>query len=149
MTELRLGEALHKSIRVACSPAHAFRVFTGDINMWWPSSHRKWQDSELHFESGKGGRFYERAPGGEERPLGEVVHWEPPTRVHYSWYPGGGVGATEVEVQFVLEGQGTLVQVTHREAESQLGPQWPKRASHFSKAWDDVLPAFSQWIERK
>lgn len=149
MSELQVGEPLHKSIRVACSPAHAFRVFTCDINIWWPPSHRKWQDSELHFEDGQGGRFYERSRDGEERRLGEVVHWDPPTRVHYSWYPGGGLGATEVEVHFVMEGHETLVEVTHREAQSQLAQEWPKRATHFSKAWDDVLPAFSQHIGRK
>ncbi len=148
MSELAIGEALHKSVRVTCSPAHAFRVFTSEINLWWPPSHRKWQGSTIHFEDGPGGRFFERKSDGEEFVLGEVVDWEPPEHVIYSWNPGGGVGFTEVEIHFVLEGKDTLVKVTHRDAGEERAQEWPRRAKHFAKAWDEVLGDLSHFIER-
>jgi hypothetical protein len=97
-------------------------------------------------EAGVGGRFYQRDETGEEARLGEVTRWDPPARVTYTWYPGAIEGPTEVDVQFSRDGEHTLVDVTHAEGDSQMGTAWTGRAKKFDRAWDDVLPAFAEFV---
>ncbi len=116
------------------------------MNAWWPHSHRRFDASTLSFEAHVGGRFVETSPSGEEAVFGEVLHWEPPHRIAYSWNPGSSVGPTEVDVRFIGEGAETRVEVTHSEAESGLGDEWRKRVQIFERAWDSVLPALSEHL---
>lgn len=138
-----MSQPVQKSIVVRCSVAHAFRVFTDRIDLWWPPSHRKDPDSVFFLEAGEGGRFGERLPAGDERILGEVLLWEPPERLVYSWWPGAVDAPTRVEVRFSPEAGATRVDVTHAIGESGLGERWPERARIFTRAWDQVLPAFA------
>ena len=56
-------------------------------------------------ESGAGGRFYARKADGSERPMGEVLAWEPPSRLTYSWFPGTSEALpTEIDIFFSQEG---------------------------------------------
>lgn len=96
-----------------------------------------------------GGRFYERTDAGEEVELGRVLVSEPPKRIKYTWRPGSTIAPTEVEVSFLADGEATLVQVDHREAESELRELWPERVKKFDQAWDAVLPALARFIERE
>lgn len=144
-----MNEPLRKSVTVRCSPQHAFEVFTARLDSWWPPSHKRDANSQLTLEPRIGGRFVERAPAGEEHVLGEVLCWEPPERVVYTWFPGALEGPTRVEVQFSAEGPQTRVDVTHHEGDSELGEQWHERVQLFARAWAHVLPAFQQQAERK
>jgi len=138
-----VSEPIRRSVRVRCSAAHAFRVFTERIDLWWPQSHRRDAASVFFIEAGEGGRFGERLPDGEERILGKVLHWGPPERLVYSWWPGAVDAPTRVEVRFLAEGDDTtLVEVRHTEADSKLGDEWPRRAGLFRRAWSQVLPAY-------
>jgi uncharacterized protein YndB with AHSA1/START domain len=94
-----------------------------------------------------GGRFYEREPAGREADLGEVLLWEPPSRVRYSWWPGADDRPTEVEVVFRAAGDITVVEVTHSEADSGLGERWPERVKKFETGWGAVLSALRASIE--
>ncbi len=99
-------------------------------------------------ESGAGGRFYARKADGSERPMGEVLAWEPPSRLTYSWFPGTSEALpTEIDIFFSQEGDFTRVDVTHRELVSLQG-EWPGKAAGYDRAWDHVLPAFAKWIEQ-
>lgn len=138
---------LERRIEVRCSVEHAFEVFTRRIDMWWPPSHKRFADSRLVLEAREGGRFYERAASGSESELGEVLSWEPPLRVRYSWWPGADDKPTEVEVMFRAEGDVTVVEVTHREGDAGLGDRWPERVKKFEKGWSAVLTAFRARIE--
>lgn len=138
---------LERTIEVRCSVEHAFTVFTRRIDLWWPPSHKKFADSRLLFEERAGGRFFERAASGSEADLGEVLVWEPPQRVRYSWWPGADDKPTEVEVLFRAEGDVTVVEVTHSEANAGLGDRWPERVKKFEKGWGAVLAAFQAQIE--
>lgn len=141
-----MNEPLKRSVRVRCPVDHAFAVFTDRIDLWWPSSHRMLTDSRLRMEARVGGRFFERTNAGDEKKLGEVVRWEPPHRVTYTWYPGAISAPTEVDVSFTPDGDFTVVDVTHAEGDSRLGEAWNQRVVKFASAWTEVLPAFVNYL---
>jgi uncharacterized protein YndB with AHSA1/START domain len=138
-----MSESLQKQILVDCDPRHAFEVFTAQLDGWWPSSHRRFGASRLEIEPRVGGRFSEVSEDGERAELGEVVRWEPPHRVTYTWNPGSSTGPTEVDVTFAAKGEQTLVCVTHREGQTR---QWQERVAKFKTSWDVVLPAYGEYI---
>lgn len=142
-----MAEPLRRSIRVRCPIEHAFIVFTERIDQWWPVGHRRYGESQVVLEGKVGGRFIERATTGEEAKLGEVVAWEPPHRLSYTWQPGAIDKPTHVEVRFTEEGPETLVEVVHSEGDSALGDLWQQRVQLFSKGWEKVLPPFQALAE--
>lgn len=142
-----MSAPLERSLTVRCSVEHAFDTFTARVDLWWPPGHRRLDGSRLAIESRVGGRFFERDDRGEEALLGEVVRWEPPHRLTYTWYPGARVGPTLVDVRFVAEGAATRVEVTHSEGDAALGDEWPTRVARFERAWARVLPAFERCVE--
>ncbi len=144
-----MNDPLERTIRVGCSIGHAFDVFTGEIDTWWPPGHRRFEASRLHLETAPGGRFYERTTAGEEAVLGEVLECDPPHRIRYTWYPGSIDKPTLVDVGFTEDGDATIVVVTHSEGDSELGPNWSDRVVLFDRGWDHVLAAFSTHVERR
>lgn len=139
-----MSASIKKTLRVAVPVELAFVAFTEHVDAWWPPGHRKFEASTLQFEAWVGGRFFETAGSGDHALLGEVLRWEPPRRLTYSWWPGAGAGPTEVDVQFVSEGDSTLIEVTHSEADSGIGADWPKRVQRFLRGWDSVLASFAE-----
>lgn len=139
---------LVRTVRVACGIERAFETFTAGIDLWWPQSHRRFPDSRMVLEAFEGGRFLEVATdGSREALLGNVVRFDPPGRLAYTWYPGALTGPTLVEVRF-NSGEGhTFVEIVHSEGESGLGEEWPRRAERFASAWGEVLPCFAKRIE--
>ena len=126
-------EAVHKSLFVECSPERAFEVFTKEIGAWWPTqSHSIGQDkiTEVVFEQQVGGRVFERHSDGGEGEWGRVLACDPPHRFVMSWYPGHDASkATELEVRFAAEGDGTRVELDHRgwEIHARAGSGDPRR----------------------
>lgn len=76
-----MAEPLCRTVRVRCPIAHAFRIFTARIDLWWPQGHRRFAGSRLHLETFPGGRFFERSAAGEEARLGDLLSCEPPHRI--------------------------------------------------------------------
>ncbi len=138
-------EAVKKSLAVRCSPERAFEVFTREIGDWWPlSQYSIGQEkiTEVVFEEKVGGRIFERHNDGGEGEWGRVLAWEPPNRFAMSWYPGGTPAeATELEVRFAPEGDGTRVDLEHRGWEI-LGEQATDTRSQYDGGWIGVLGHF-------
>ena len=134
-------------MRVRCSLEHAFATFTARLDLWWPRGHRRFEDGRLALEPRVGGRFFDRSPDGAEAVLGQVVLWEPPRALVYTWKPGSITEPTTVEVRFVAEGDHTRVDVLHREGDAALGAQWLERVALFTRGWGAVLPAFAAAAE--
>ena len=115
---------VRKSVRVEAPPLRAFDIFTGGIGRWWPKSHKIGQ-ADLDrpvIEPREGGRWFELDVDGSECEIGMVAVWEPPTRLILIWqltpeftYDANLV--TEVEVRFTPDGDGTLVELEHRDLE--------------------------------
>ena len=142
-----MNSPLQLQVEVGCSPSHAFRIFTEKVDLWWPPGHRKRRGSSLQFEPFVGGRFLEVGPGEEVSALGQVLVWQPPERLVYSWYPGAHLGPTEVQIHFCAQGATTRVEVLHSEGESLLGDKWNERVTRFNRSWNEVLPAFLHCVE--
>jgi uncharacterized protein YndB with AHSA1/START domain len=135
-----------RSIRVSCGLYDAFTTFTACIDLWWPVAHRRFPDSIVVMEPWVGGGFFEKNPDGKAVRLGEVVRFDPPRALSYTWYPGAIEKPTLVHVSFVEDGDAVLVTVTHAEGESALGMEWEKRSVRFAKSWEEVLPAFASYL---
>lgn len=107
------------ALRVAASPERAFDVFTQDIGLWW-TPHRAFQitprgDGVLSFEGGEGGRLITTLPNGKVFKIGDVVAWDPPRRIAFTWRQATFAPEmqTDVEVLFEPLGDETRITVTH------------------------------------
>jgi uncharacterized protein YndB with AHSA1/START domain len=136
-----------KSITVACNVQNAFRIWTEQIYAWWPAGHSRSGDpaTQVLIEGKVGGRFYERTSHGIEYDCGQVLLWEPPHRLAYSWFLGSGPEQpTEVDVRFIALGPTqTRVEVEHRGPEL-IGELWWRNQARYRAAWEVVLPAFAK-----
>ncbi len=138
-----------RQIRVRCSAAHAFKVFTSRMDQWWPPRHRPFagQGARVAVEPRVGGRFYATNAAGEVWEYGRVLRWEPPDCLSYAWFLGTSAELpTEVTVTFSPQGDETLVEVVHRESQS-LGGAWPEKAVIYRRSWQAVMDAFAAQIE--
>jgi uncharacterized protein YndB with AHSA1/START domain len=138
-------EAVNKRLVVKCSPERAFEIFTREIGSWWPLDRYSIGESkitEVVFEEQVGGRIFERHSDGGEGEWGRVLTWEPPHRFVMSWYPGGTPAeATELEVRFAAEGDGTKVELEHRGWEI-LGEKAAETRGQYDGGWAGVLAEF-------
>jgi len=115
---------VRKSIFVEASQAHAFDVFTREVGQWWPKSHKIGPvdvDRPI-IEPREGGRWYELDVDGTECEIGKVAVWDPPSRLILIWqltpdFKFDPNLVTEVEVLFTAEGDGTRVELEHRDLE--------------------------------
>jgi len=59
---------VRKSVSVKASAEHAFRVFTDDIDSWWPRTHHigKAPMKKVVIEGAAGGRCYSEQTDGAE-----------------------------------------------------------------------------------
>lgn len=109
-------EPIEIEFAVACPPRHAFDVWANKMSMWWPSGHSMSGDPDLvvTFEPRVGGRIFERTPTGVEHDWGEIVAWEPPHRLAYLWHIAfDRSDATDVEITFHVDPEGTRVRIVH------------------------------------
>ncbi|MEQ8277944.1 MAG: SRPBCC domain-containing protein [Deltaproteobacteria bacterium] len=143
-----MNAPLRRSVTVACDVEHAFETFTARIDLWWPPSHKA-EGAHLVMEPGVGGRFVAKRGDGGEKLFGEIVRWEPPHRLTYTWYPGALTEPTEVDVQFLADGDATVVEIVHAEAAAAMGDQWPERVALFERGWGLVLPAFADYVRSR
>jgi uncharacterized protein YndB with AHSA1/START domain len=139
-------EAVRKSVLVDADPETAFRVFTDKIQTWWPlGTHGIFGDDaeELAFREGK---LVEVAKDGREAVWGEVLAWEPPARVHFTWRPGFDEGEpdTEVEVRFTAEGDGARVELVHTGWEKLA--DGAKNRAGYDSGWEGVLEAYGKAV---
>lgn len=140
-------QVVAKAITVACNVQNAFRLWTEQIRTWWPAGHSRSGDpaTQVFLEGKVGGRFYERTAQGDEYDWGQVVLWEPPHRLTYTWYLGSGPEQpTQVDVRFVALGPAqTRVEIEHRGPEL-IGALWGRNQARYQAAWAVVLAAFAQ-----
>jgi uncharacterized protein YndB with AHSA1/START domain len=135
--------AVRQEVVVRCAPDHAFRVFTAQVDAWWPASHRRFPASTLRLGAGEGGALIETSTTGEVHQLGEVVRWEPPRLLCFSWRLGAPPSApTLAFVRFEPAGDQTRVRVEHVEGPHAL-PDWARTATIFRRSWRHVLDALA------
>jgi uncharacterized protein YndB with AHSA1/START domain len=127
---------IRKSIWVARPPETSFKVFCEEMSQWWPGGFGG-RDARVFLEQEVGGRFYERRADGSEYEIGRITAYQPPVLVAFTWRAPSWATATQVEVRFSAEGEGTRVALEHR--------GWEQDAKLFEfrkdydSGWDGVL----------
>jgi uncharacterized protein YndB with AHSA1/START domain len=149
--------AVRRSVTVSAPPERAFAVFTTGFSTWWPmeSHHIGDKDAvEVVLEPRAGGRWFERAADGTECDWGFVTECDPPRRLLLAWhltseytFDPDPAKATEVEVTFTPQGDGTLVELEHRGFEK-LGRVGAKMRDAVSEpgGWGDLLGMFAKAV---
>jgi uncharacterized protein YndB with AHSA1/START domain len=137
-------EPVRKSIEVKCSQEHAFRVFTEQMNAWWPrATHSIGQAQSVAcaIEGRVGGRVFETLANGDQISWGQVLAWDPPRRLAFSWHLAQGQDtASEVEIKFSAAGSGTTrVDLEHRNWERFGGENARERRDNYEKGWGLIL----------
>ncbi|MGA2009468.1 MAG: SRPBCC domain-containing protein [Solirubrobacteraceae bacterium] len=135
-------EPLVIEFKVGVPPARAFEAWTRRCSTWWPASHTVSGDPEaITFEPRAGGRIVERARGGAEHDWGTVLDWQPPTRLRYRWQLFfDPADATEVEVTFSAQEDGTAVRLVHS-GWDRLGTAGRPRATKTRQVWGELAAA--------
>jgi uncharacterized protein YndB with AHSA1/START domain len=154
-------EPIRRSVTVRCTPEDAFRVFTDQMDDWWPlETHGRAADQladegvkaeRLEVQGRIGGQIIEHMSNGESLPWGEFLAWEPPTRLVLGWKPHSRpVAPTEVEVRFLPDGDETRVELEHRGWE-RVGAEAPevREAYGSPQGWVTTLNVFAAAIERE
>jgi uncharacterized protein YndB with AHSA1/START domain len=147
MPESAASVVIRKSVTVQVPLENAFRFFTEEIGSWWPLATKSvgQQEAEtLVIEPRVNGRVYERTRGGEEHKWGDVLVWEPPDRLGFTWHPGRGEETRqEVEIRFSASADGTLVELEHRGWE-RLVATAEEIPEHYESGWDEVLSRYAE-----
>ena len=133
-----------RTVTVACSQEHAFTIFTEQIGQWWPlQTHTVFEESTAGVEF-VDGSLVERASDGRTDVWGEVITWDPPHQVVFTWHPGRPDGPlTEVRVTFTADGDRTRVDLEHHGWESFGDRATDQRSGYASTdGWTMVLDSF-------
>ncbi len=141
-------EPIEIEFTVGCSPEHAFDMWANRTSLWWPKSHSMSGDPDLvvTFEPRVGGRIFERTPTGTEHDWGEIVAWEPPTRLAHLWHISfDRSDATDVEITFQPDPEGTRVRIVHSGWE-RLGSKAQERRDRNLGGWAGLLPHYQEEV---
>ena len=151
MTTERVAPPILRSAQVDRGVEETFDVFTRLIGAWWPlPTHGVFGDlaGTIAFE---GGRLVGRAVDGRVSVWGDVLAWEPPHRILFTWHPGREEDdASEVEVRFAPDGGGTRVELEHRGWEAFGESAIARRRGYVGPgAWGHVLDHFADGAEER
>ena len=149
------ANSVRKVVTVKAPPAVAWRVFTQKMGRWWPlASYKIGQAKAVDavIEPRVGGRWYERGEDGSTCDWGRVLAWQPPTRLVLSWEIDADFKhdpdlRTEVAVRFIADGEGTRVELEHRNLDA-LGLRRDEIRGLFDSemGWTQLLEAFTAHV---
>lgn len=126
---------IRRSISVSWDQETAFKRFTAEFASWWPSRTHSIGGERLQrivFEAREGGQIYEEHQDGRRFLWGQVVLWEPPDRLKFTWHPSRDPAtAQEVEIEFATDEDGTRLQLTSFGWE-----RWGKGARRARRGYD-------------
>lgn len=146
MSDQQAIEPVRKSIEVGCTADKAFRLFTEEIDSWWPLATHSIGEADAvscYFEGREGGRIYEMHADGSIHLWGTVTAWQPPERVVFTWHPGRDAStAQEVELRFSDVSGGTRIELEHRGWES-LGEAALRTRTGYETGWVPVLERYA------
>jgi hypothetical protein len=138
-------EPIRLAFNVRCPADHAFAVWTSKTAGWWPADHTMSGEPgvDIVIERRVGGRIFERTTAGTEHEWGEVLLWEPPTRLSYLWHIGASRSdATEVEITFADRGDGTSDIRIEQRGWERLGAAGAARREKNKDGLEAVVPMF-------
>ena len=139
-------EPVRHSVNVALSVDEAWRLFTAETGRWWPVSDsysiHGAEVTGVEWEPRVGGEVREVTADGRTGHWAEVLAWEPPHRLVLAWRAGAVERpATEVEVRFAADGEGTRVELEHR-GWDRLGADGGALRESYFEGWPLVIGRF-------
>lgn len=145
---------VRKSVTVRANQADAFRMFTTEMDSWWPRSHHigKSPMKRVIIEPKAGGRCYSEQVDETECDWGSVLAWEPPRRFVMAWqithewqFQPDLAKSSEVEVTFVALDDGrTRVDLEHRHFERHgAGGTAMRTGVDSPNGWGDLLALYA------
>jgi uncharacterized protein YndB with AHSA1/START domain len=148
--------AVRRSVAVRATPERAFEVFTEGFSTWWPlESHHIGANMavEAIIEPHAGGRWFERDAEGNECEWGYVTEWDPPHRVLLAWhltpeyaFDPDPEKATEVQVTFTAQDDGTLVVLAHRGFEKYADAARIRESVSSEGGWGELLKTYARAV---
>ena len=139
-------------------PETAFDVFVHRFAEWWPPVYTFSGDSltNIGIEAESGGRCIERDNAGNEIVWGQVLEFQPPKRIVFSWWiqPDRTIDddpdrASEIEVRFIDEGSLTRVEFEHRDfSRHGEGASEMRQAMASRQGWPMLLQLYSDLANR-
>ena len=141
---------INKEVLVAASQETAFRVFTENINRWWPKSHHvgKFPMKEMILEGHAGGRWFSRHEDGTEVKVGYVRTWDPFAHLVLIWQIDGNFQCdpdliSEVKVHFIPEGpKTTRVTLEHGDLDKLMGGA--KVIESMDQGWGMIMNLYKE-----
>jgi len=126
---------IRKSIWLGRAPETSFKLFCDDIGEWWPRGFA--EGSKLFLDRRVGGRLFERRPDGSQYEIGRVTAYEPPSIVAFTWRAPSWEVATQVEIRFSSEREGTRIDLEHSgwERDAQVG----EYRNNYEAGWETIL----------
>jgi uncharacterized protein YndB with AHSA1/START domain len=138
-----------RSVSVSWDQKTAFERFTTHFASWWPAStHSIGGDrvKRVVFETNEGGRIYEEHEDGRRFQWGQILVWDPPGFVKFTWHPSKDPSvAQEVELRFTPEGKGTRLELISTGWEK-LGRRARRAQKGYNIGWGYVL---NVWAGRR
>jgi uncharacterized protein YndB with AHSA1/START domain len=150
---------VRRSVTVDADVATAFRIFTDDIDGWWPRSHHIGTSpmKKMLVEPHAGGRCYTQQEDGTDCDWGTVLAWDPPRRVAFAWqinpdwtFQPDLAQSSEVEVTFTGAGANrTRIDLEHRHFERHgAGAESMRTSVDDPNGWDGLLSLYTTRAER-
>jgi hypothetical protein len=136
-------------VEVATDIDRAFSTWVDRATMWWPPGHTLGDDLEaVVFEPHPGGRIYERDRSGAEHTWGEVLVWDPPSRLECLWHLAfPRAEATRLSITFT-EANGETVVRLEQTGWDALGEAGRIRRQRTVAAWTQVTGVFASFVEQ-
>ena len=140
-------EPIVKSVTVFWPPETAFRRFTDEMGTWWPVETHSLSGERAQtvtMEGREGGRLYETDVDGKTCLWGTLTAWQPYEYVAFTWHLDRDPStAQRVEVRFTADGEGTTVEVTHRDWEV-FAERAEEVRGNYLGGWDGVLGRYAE-----
>lgn len=136
-----------KLVDLDCPVDRAVEVFFDRIGEWWPlqTHHVTDQPRTVRFPREVHGVITEvGAQPGDVGRWGQVLVWQPPERVVWTWEVSTRNPPTEVEVRFTeLDGDRCQLRLEHRGWEAFTDPDARREAlGRYTPGWDAVLAGY-------
>ena len=140
-------EPIVKSVTVSWSPETAFRRFTDEMGTWWPVETHSLSGERAQtvtMEGREGGRLYETDVDGKTFLWGTVTAWQPSEYVAFTRHLDRDPStAQRVEVRFTADGEGSTVELTHRDWEV-FAERAEEVRGNYLGGWEGVLGRYAE-----
>jgi hypothetical protein len=145
--------SITKELTVEASQQTAFKVFTEQMDLWWPRTHHigSTDMTEMVVELQVNGRWYSKHTEPTQPNIGYVMRYEPFDLFVLAWQINGDFKCdpalvTEVVVQFIPNGsQTTRVKFEHKDLHK-LGNG--KAVESMDQGWGDIMAVYKQQAEK-